>query len=120
MLISCTKSDSDSKTGQSAYPKDVSITYRITRTTGTGSIVNLSYTNASGGDTNVASSTIQFTATVNRSVAYNNVISLGTSITAGTGTTTILTEILVDNVVVKSQTDSGTNSFSIAVVYQFL
>lgn len=108
-LFSCS-SDSDSSGNN--YPKQVSVTYKVTSTT-TNSALLVRYTNETGGATDVTNPSLPYTKTFTRTVNQGDILSLG----CGTNTTqTVKLEILVDNVVVKSQENSTTSS---AVVYAF-
>lgn len=110
LLFSCS-SDSNSSGGNS-YPKQVSITYKVTSTsTNNASIIQ--YMNETGGVTDVTNPSLPYTKTITRTVNQGDIASLG----CGTNLTqTVKLEILVDNTVVKSQENTTTSS---AIVYVF-
>ena len=105
-------SNDDNPPSGSTYPKQVSITYKVTSaTTSSASIIN--YKNETGGDTDVANPSLPYSKTINRTVNKGDVLTLA----YGTNTNqTVKLEILVNNVVVKSEENTTTAS---AIVYQF-
>lgn len=111
LLISCS-SDSDSSSGGNTYPRQVSITYKVTSTT-TNSAFLVQYKNETGGNTDVPNPSLPYTKTITRTINQGDVLTLG----CGTNTSqTVKLEILVDNIVVKSQENTTTSS---AIVYSF-
>ncbi|MGV7106987.1 hypothetical protein [Flavobacterium sp. U410] len=110
LLFSCS-SDSSSSGGNS-YPKQVSITYKVTSTsTNNASIIQ--YRNETGGVTDVTNPSLPYTKTITRTVNQSDIATLG----CGTNLTqTVKLEILVDNTVVKSEENTTTSS---AIVYAF-
>lgn len=110
LLISCS-SDSDSSSGGNTYPRQVSITYKVTTTTNSAFLVQ--YKNETGGNTDVPNPSLPYTKTITRTINQGDVLTLG----CGTNTSqTVKLEILVDNIVVKSQENTTTSS---AIVYSF-
>ncbi|PVD51535.1 hypothetical protein DC498_14005 [Terrimonas sp.] len=106
---SCKKSDSDT---DNTYPKQVSITYRVSSTT-TNNLVSITYDNETGGQTTVNNPSLPFTKTITKTVNKNNIITLGYFVNPPQ---TVKLEILVNNQVVKSQSYSDPNS---AMSYTF-
>ena len=100
---SCKKSDSDT---DNTYPKQVSITYRVSSTT-TNNLVSITYDNETGGQTTVNNPSLPFTKTITKTVNKNNIITLGYFVNPPQ---TVKLEILVNNQVVKSQSYSDPNS----------
>ena len=111
-LISCRSDSSDDNSGGSTYPKQVSITYRITSTT-TSSLLHISYKNETGGTTDVNNPSLPFTKTFTRTV--NQFDNLSLSCSSNTAQTVKL-EILVDNKVVNF-TDNTSTISSVAYVF---
>lgn len=110
-VASCKKSDSD--TGSTnTYPKQVSITYRVSSTT-TNTLVSITYDNETGGQTTANNPALPFTKTITKTVNKNNIITLGYFVNPAQ---TVKLEILVDNQVVKSQSYNNPNS---AMSYTF-
>lgn len=109
LATSCEKSDSD--TGN-IYPKQVSITYKVTSTT-TNSATLIQYKNESGRNTDIVNPALPYSKTITRTVNKNDVLSLG----YGTHTAqTVKLEIIVDNNTVKSQEFPSTAG---AIIYAF-
>lgn len=106
---SCKKADSDT---DNTYPKQVSITYRVSSTT-TNNLVSITYDNETGGQTTVNNPALPFTKTITKTVNKNNIITLGYFVNPAQ---TVKLEILVNNQVVKSQSYSNPNS---AMSYTF-
>lgn len=108
LFTSCSNDDNPS----TSYPKQVSVTYKVTSTT-TSSAFLVRYTNETGGNTDVPNATLPYTKTFNRTVNKSDVLTLA----YGTNTSqTVKLEILVDNTVVKSQVFTSTSG---AIVYLF-
>ena len=109
---SCRSDSNDDNPSGSTYPKQVSITYKVTSAT-TSSASIIKYKNETGGDTDVANPSLPYSKTINRTVNKGDVLTLA----YGTNTNqTVKLEILVNNASVLSQeftTSSG------AIVYQF-
>lgn len=100
---SCKKSDSNT---DNIYPKQVSITYRVSSTT-TNSLVSISFDNETGGVTTVDNPALPFTKTIIKSVNKYNIITLGYFVNPAQK---VKLEILVNNQVVKSQAYTSPNS----------
>ncbi|BEV05956.1 hypothetical protein [Chryseobacterium gambrini] len=111
-LISCRSDSSDDNSGGSSYPKQVSITYRITSTT-TSSLLHIGYKNETGGTTDVNNPSLPFTKTFTRMVNQFDNLSLSCS---SNTTQTVKLEILVDNKVVNF-TDNTSTISSVAYVF---
>lgn len=109
LAASCKKNDSGT---DNAYPKQVSITYRVSSTT-TNSLVSITYDNETGGQTTANSPALPFTKTITKTVNKNNIITLGYFVNPAQ---TVKLEILVNNQVVKSQDYTSSNS---AMSYTF-
>ncbi len=109
LASSCKKSGSgDANT----YPKQVSITYRVSSTI-TNSLVSIIYDNETGGQTTADNPALPFTKTITKTVNKNNIITLGYFVNPAQ---TVKLEILVNNQVVKSQVYTNPNS---AMSYTF-
>jgi len=111
LLISC-RSYSNDDSGGNSYPKQVSITYKITSTT-TSSLLHIGYKNETGGTTDVNNPSLPFTKIFTRTV--NQFDNLSLSCSSNTNQTVKL-EILVDNKVVNSTENTSTIS-SVAYVF---
>ncbi|MBN8859181.1 MAG: hypothetical protein J0H29_12380 [Sphingobacteriales bacterium] len=109
LVASCRKSDSDT---DNTYPKQVSITYRVSSTT-TNSLVSITYDNETGGQTTANNPTLPFTKTITKTVNKNNIVTLGYFVNPAH---TVKLEILVNNTVVKSQEYTSPNA---AMSYTF-
>lgn len=107
-INSCSKDDA----GVDSYPKQVSVTYKVTSST-TSSAFLVQYRNETGGTVDVTNATLPYTKTFNRTVNQSDVLSLGYGTNA---IQTVKLEISVDNVVVKSQEFTSTSG---AIVYLF-
>lgn len=109
LVVSCKKSDSGT---DSTYPKQVNITYRVSSTT-TNSLVSITYDNETGGQTTASNPTLTFTTTITKTVNKNDIVTLGYFVNPAQ---VVKLEILVNNVVVKSQEYTSPNS---AMSYAF-
>ncbi|UBB90725.1 hypothetical protein J4771_05095 [Candidatus Kaistella beijingensis] len=109
---SCRSDSNDDNPSGSTYPKQVSITYKVTSAT-TSSASIIKYKNETGGDTDVANPSLPYSKTINRTVNKGDVLTLA----YGTNTNqTVKLEILVNNASVLSQEFTTTSG---AIVYQF-
>ena len=117
-LVACNKSDDP----KPAYPKDVSVEYRITTTKAIAKVTSVSYTNATGGTTNVSDTPIPFSVKFDRTVNLGD--DLGLSVlhnNSASGNSFDLTlEILVNGKVEKTETFEGTHSVIGAIVHLFM
>ncbi|VXB99745.1 conserved exported hypothetical protein [Flavobacterium sp. 9AF] len=110
-FFSCSKEDSSSSSGNS-YPKQVSITYKVTSTT-TNAATLVQYKNETGGNTDVPNPVLPYTKTLTKTVNAGDVLTLG----YGTNTIqTVKIEIQVNDEIVKSQEFTSTSG---AIVYSF-
>ncbi len=110
LIISCS-SDSNSSNNNS-YPKQVTITYKVTSTS-TNNATLIQYRNETGGVTDVPNPPLPYIKTITRTVNQSDIATLG----CGTSSTqTVKLEIVVDDAVVKSQESTTTSS---AIVYVF-
>lgn len=109
LAVSCKKNDSGT---DNTYPKQVSITYRVSSTT-TNNLVSITYDNETGGQTTANNPALPFTKTITKTVNKNNIITLGYFVNPAQ---TVKLEILVNNQVVKSQDYTSPNS---AMSYTF-
>lgn len=110
-LLSSCSSDSDSSSNNT-YPKQVTITYKVTSTS-TNNASLIQYSNETGGSTDVTNPQLPYTKTITRTVNQSDIATLGCGTNA---IQTIKLEILVDDVIVKSQENTSTSS---AIVYIF-
>ena len=109
LAASCKKTDSNT---DNTYPKQVSITYRVSSTT-TNNLVSITYDNETSGQTTADNPPLPFTKSVTRTVNKNNIVTLGYFVNPAQ---TVKLEILVNNEVVKSQVYTNPNS---AMSYTF-
>ncbi|TWI78017.1 hypothetical protein IQ13_4261 [Lacibacter cauensis] len=91
---------------ENTYPKQVSITYKVSSTT-TNGLVSITYYSETGGLTTVDNPTLPFTKTITKTVNKNSIITLGYFVNPAQ---TVKLEILVNNQVVKSQVYTSPNS----------
>lgn len=103
IVVSCKKSNSDI---DRSYPKQVSITYRVTSIT-TNNLASITYDNESGGQTTANNPTLPFTKIITKTVNKYNNITLGYFVNPAQ---TVKLEILVNDQVVKSQVYTNPNS----------
>jgi hypothetical protein len=96
LTASCKKSNSGT---DNTYPKQVSITYKVSSTT-TNSLVSITYDNETGGKTTVDNPALPFTKTITKTVNKNNIITIGYFVNPAQS---VKLEVLVSNQVVKSQ-----------------
>lgn len=109
LFASCSKDD---VLGTDKYPKQVSVTYKVTSNT-TSSAFLVQYRNETGGTVDVPNAALPYTKTFSMTASQSDILSLA----YGTNTIqTVKLEILVDNSVVKSQEFSTTSG---AIVYLF-
>jgi len=109
LFASCSKDD---VIGPDSYPKQVSVTYKVTSST-TSSAFLVQYRNETGGTVDVPNASLPYTKTFSRTVSQSDILSLAYGTNA---IQTVKLEILVDNTVVKSQEFSTTSG---AIVYLF-
>ncbi len=109
LAASCKKPDSNT---DNTYPKQVSITYRVSSTT-TNSLVSITYDNETGVQTTVNNPTLTFTKTITKTVNKYNIITLGYFVNPAQS---VKLEILVNNQVVKAQDYTSPNA---AMSYTF-
>ena len=110
LAASCKKSGSDT---DNTYPKQVSITYRVSSTT-TNNLVSITYDNESGGQTTADNPPLPFTKSITRTVNKNNIITLGYFVNPAQA---VKLEILVNNQVVKSK-DYNVPNASMSYTFQ--
>lgn len=108
-IVSCSK---PAPNPQNTYPKQVSITYRVT-SAAIDSVVLITYDNETGGTNTVDNPRLPFTKTISRKVNKYEIITLGYFLNPAKPVTM---EILVDNKVVKSQDNNAPN---VAMSYSF-
>ena len=108
---SCRSDSNDDNPSGSTYPKQVSITYKVTSTT-TSSATIVQYRNETGGSTDVPTPSLPFTKTFNRTVTKGDVITLAYGTNANQS---VKLEILINNASVKSLEFTSTSG---ALVYQ--
>lgn len=116
LFTSCSKDHNDApENGNSTYPKEVNIEYRVSAVSGvtTGRVL---YVNSTGGNTTIDQVSLPYSVKLKRTV--NQLDDLGLSFSA-VASGEAKSEILVDNQVVASKTFSGTSYLSDTVVYLF-
>ncbi|UPT69862.1 MAG: hypothetical protein M0D53_12045 [Flavobacterium sp. JAD_PAG50586_2] len=99
-ILFCACSSDDNDSGGNSYPKEVSITYKVS-SSNTTSAQAVSYKNATGGMATVTNVALPYTITVNRTVNEGDDASIGYSSANASANVTL--QILVDNSVVKTQ-----------------
>jgi hypothetical protein len=92
------------KEASSPYPKTVSIEYRITSPD--LAVLNFSYTNDTGGTTHESNAVLPFTKKITRTINHLDGTMVDTIVALGS----IEVKILVDGVVVESETCAGGSS----------
>jgi hypothetical protein len=112
LLFSCKKD----KDGDSGYPKDVTIEYRVTTTTSGFNAADVTYNNETGGRSDIDNAAIPFSKKITKRVDKYETI--GLSVTAARGGD-LKTEILVNDKVVKTETYTSTSIVHGVLVYQF-
>ena len=106
-----------------SYPKEVTVEYRATVVSGSvAKAVNISYVNATGGDTNVSDASFPFKISFKRTVNRGDYLTIGILVnnSATPGTFSIKLEILLDGKVVQSETNTSNNSMNEALVHLFI
>lgn len=118
-LAACSDADASNGGGQAppaaAYPRQVTVGYKVTSTTGLTK-ANVMYTNDTGGFTTDDNALLPFSRTVPRTVKQYDALSLSV---ASTTPGALAVEILVDGVSVENMTFSGTTVVSGSSVYAF-
>ncbi len=109
LVSACNKPGS---TNDNNYPKQVSITYKVSSTSA-NSLASVTYDNETGGQTTVNNPALPFMKTITKTVNKNNIITLGYFVNPAQ---TVKLEILIDNQLVKSQVYTSPNS---AMSYTF-
>lgn len=112
VFTACRSDSNDDSSSGSTYPKQVSITYKVTSTTASSASL-IKYKSETGGDIDVPNASLPFSKTFSLKVNNGDVITLayGTHINQ-----TVKLEILINNNSVKSQEFSSTSG---AIVYLF-
>lgn len=113
LLFSCKKSKDDDK---SSYPKEVTIEYRVTTTTSGLNAADVTYTNETGGMSDIDLAALPFSKKITKTVNQYEVIGISTSVGKGGN---LKAEILVNDKVVKTETFTGTSFVSGIFSYQF-
>lgn len=115
-LNACNKSDDP----KPRYPKNVSVEYRVSGA-GVSKVTSLRYTNATGGFTSLADTSIPFSVSFTRTVDIGDDVGLSVlhNNSAVGNSFDIKLEIYVDNKLVKTETYEGTNSITGAIVHFF-
>jgi len=113
-FVSCKKDKTEDPT--KIYPKNVSIEYKCTVTSGTPSSLNITYTNESGGGSTLTNVTLPFSKKINRTVNANDDVTMGFTAVGPGG---IKGEIYVDGKLVDAKTasNSSSNAFTETVLY---
>lgn len=113
ILFSCSK---DSNPG---YPKTVKIEYKVTAISSISGPLNLlSFTNETGGNTDLTNQALPFTKTISKRVSVGDgvVLSLRYNNTSASTPVSIKMEIIVDGKVVKTETSNSTTPVIIAAI----
>ncbi|MBC7936753.1 MAG: hypothetical protein H7Y86_15485 [Rhizobacter sp.] len=98
------KKDKDDNPGSGTYPRTVNIQYKVSSSTGFSQVMQMTYSNETGGLTNGTNVAMPFSKSFSKTVNRFDVIVL----TFGhTGMGNLKGEILVDNVVVKTASFTG-------------
>jgi hypothetical protein len=110
LFVSCSKDKNDDPTPPGGgYPKEVTVTYKVTKVSGNMTQCRIDWFNESGGLTVEQNAIFPVTRTFKRTVNQYEYVGI-TAVTGGPGSIKI--EVLVDNVVVDSKTNSGTTTGS--------
>lgn len=109
LFVSCSKDKDDPGPGPGGYPKEVTVTYKVTKISGSMTQCRIDWFNESGGLTVEQNAAFPVTRTFKRTVNQYEFVGI-TAVTGGPGSIKI--EVLVDNVVVDSKTNSGTTNGS--------
>ncbi len=75
IFVSCKKDKAEDPT--KIYPKNASIEYKCTLTSGTPSGLDIIYTNESGGTTRLTNVALPFSKKINRTVNANDDVTMG-------------------------------------------
>lgn len=110
LFAACKKNDSAGS--NSSFPKQVSITYRVT-STAQDSLNLITYSNETGGNSTVNNPRLPFTKTISKTVNKYEIISLGYFVNPAK---VVKMEVLIDDQIVKSQETNLSNS---ALSYTF-
>lgn len=108
LFVSCSK-DNDDPAPSGGYPKEVTVTYKVTKVSGSMTQCRIDWFNESGGLTVEQNAAFPVTRTFKRTVNQYEYVGI-TAVTGGPGSIKI--EVLVDNVVVDSKTNTGTTNGS--------
>lgn len=102
LFAACGKNDDDNP---NTYPKQVSVTYRLSSTSAT-TLSNANYTNQSGGSDQIQNFSLPFSKTISMTVNYGDPLYLTFYDSNGSQ---VKMEILVNNEVVNTKTYSTTS-----------
>lgn len=117
LFFSCGKDDDGDGGSNSTYPKDVTIEYKCTISSGTPSKVEISFTNESGGTEKLTNVILPFSKKISRTVNAYDAASVSFSAFGPGG---IKGEIYVDGKLINTKTassNSETSSFNDIVSY---
>ena len=120
VLFSCSKDDNNE-----SYPKSVEVEYKVSSTTGNfNSIDNITYTNASGGDTTVEDIPLPFSIKFNKTVNRHEYVSiLASHIEFDTDGNPVpigfKLDLLIDGVVVETENFNSTSSLTGTINHVF-
>lgn len=120
LFFSCSKDD-DKSSQSSNYPRQVSVTYKVSSTS--LSIADVGYINETGGDTDLANISLPFETTIQKTVNYGDLVRIDgyyyNSSQVGVAKD-IKAEIWIDGNLVKTETgNSNSESVNVFLMYQF-
>lgn len=115
LLGSCSKSKDDDN-GGGGYPKEVTIEYKVKKTSGNLNGADLILANETGGNEIIDNAALPFSKKFKKTVKEWEVIQIAATASGGGG---LQLDILVNDQVVETKTGSGTNVLNVQAAYQF-
>lgn len=117
LFVSCSKDKNDDPGPlPGGYPKEVNVTYKVTRVSGDMASCRIDWLNATGGITIEQNAALPVTRSFKRTVNQYEWVTFS----VGSGVAgSLKLEILIGDDVVKTQTFSGTGSFAGTLQYIF-
>ncbi|MGN7723860.1 hypothetical protein [Chitinophaga sp. 22620] len=118
LFVSCSKDKNDDPTppGGGGYPKEVNVTYKVTKVSGNITSCRIDWFNATGGMTTEQNAALPITRSFKRTVKQYDWVTFSV---ASTTPGSLKLEILVGDDVVETQTFSGTGTFAGTLKYIF-
>lgn len=116
VVFSSCKKSKDNDGPSSSYPQEVTIEYRATTTTSAIKNADVTFTNETGGYSNIDAAAVPFSKKFKKTVNKYEVIGLSLTATVGGS---LKAEILINDKVVKTETYTGTSIVHGILQYQF-